>query len=124
MERLGRDSWGGLQLLQEEGFQVNRTGSPVLPPFSRSSQFKLVSGAISSPEQNPDSVPRTCERVITSVSLGETDLLLAGRSLMWKQRELRACMCINTDSSRIKSGGRSFPDQHFPWSSFLLWVKE
>lgn len=51
-ERLGRDSWGGLQLLQEEGFQANRAGSPVLPPFSPSSRFKLVSGAISLPEQN------------------------------------------------------------------------
>lgn len=76
------------------------------------------------PEQNPDNVPHTHERVVTSVSLGEIGLLSSGRSLMWKQGELRACMCINTDSSWIKSVGRSFPDQNFPWSSFLLWVKE
>lgn len=43
---------------------------------------------------------------------------------MWKQRELRACMCINTDSYRIKSGGRRFPDQNVSRSSFLLSIKE
>lgn len=59
-------------------------------PFSPSPLFKLVSGAFSLPGQNPDSVPCTREGIITSVSLGETGLLSAGRSLMWKHKDLSA----------------------------------
>lgn len=52
----------------------------------------LFLGLFSFLEQNPDSVPCTYKRIITSVSLGETGPVAAGRSLMWMQMELSACV--------------------------------
>jgi hypothetical protein len=83
------------------GSKSTTQGASFSIPFISRPSSRLFLGLISLLEQNPDSMPCTYERIITSVSLGETGLLSAGRSQMWMQMKLSAHICINTPAPEL-----------------------